>query len=351
VKKRLLLTYDYELFLGPRSGALETALLGPARKTLDLLNRYGVKGIFFVDTTYLARLAENRDRHEASARDFEGLRKQLREAVAGGHDVFPHIHPHWLDAHYLPAENEWALGDVRRYRFHACAPEERARLFAQSMEALREALAGTGYAPDGFRAGGWCLQPFSDFREFFLEHGIRYDMTVLPGMYSFTDAQYFDFTAAPEKEIYRFDGDECTEEPNGPFVQFAISTLRIGPAARILNRLWNGFAARAYGDNAWLRGSGYASKPLPGAPAPKRPGYDILEGRRERIAVELLSPFKLRAYKKFLREHDYMHFISHPKMITEAHHRYFEAFLRHATETYALETDFRKMIPPSSDSV
>ena len=50
MKKRLILSFDYELFLGNRSGTLNKGLVEPTKKLLGLLKEAGFKGIFFVDT-------------------------------------------------------------------------------------------------------------------------------------------------------------------------------------------------------------------------------------------------------------------------------------------------------------
>jgi len=338
MKRNLLLTFDYELFLGPRSGRIDACLLKPTDGLLRLLARHGVKGIFFIDVLYLIRLKAQRD--ERCRHDFGLVAGQLRRMVSGGHDVFPHLHPHWLDAGYDGAVNEWNLGSAGKYRFHRCSEAERTRLFDEAMATLRDILA-PGYRPDGYRAGGWSIQPFSDFRPHFLRHGIRYDMTVLPGMYSFTDAQHFDFTTAPAKSIYRFDGDVCFEVPNGPFVEFTLSQAAM-PRPGLRDRLWNAWNHQIVRG----RGQGYRSVPLADAPEPAGPGTDMSSGMSERLAVELLSPFRLRAYRRFLHDHAYVHFISHPKMITRSHLACFSLFLKEASRAYELETDFRTMVPP-----
>ncbi|MBK7667512.1 MAG: hypothetical protein IPJ32_09355 [Sphingobacteriaceae bacterium] len=52
--RNLLFTFDYELFLGKRSGTVENCILKPTDKILELFSKYKVtKAIFFVDTTYL----------------------------------------------------------------------------------------------------------------------------------------------------------------------------------------------------------------------------------------------------------------------------------------------------------
>ena len=56
--KNLLITFDYELFLGRRSGRPLDCMLEPTKLLLDKLKLYGAKAVFFVDCTYLCRLKE-----------------------------------------------------------------------------------------------------------------------------------------------------------------------------------------------------------------------------------------------------------------------------------------------------
>ncbi len=342
MKKALLLTFDYELFLGARSGGARECVLDPTDATLEILNRHHARGIFFVDTTWLLRLRETS--HARAQADFVVVADQLRRMAADGHEVFPHIHPHWLDAVYLESRNEWELSNPSRYRFHCCTMQERAVLFDASVNLLKEIItpAVPGYAPDCFRAGGWCIQPFCDFKPLFEKHKIRYDMTVLGGFYAFTDAQYFDFTKWPGKNVYRFDDDICIESPDGPFTEFAITSVRPGAFSRLADRFWQKADAHLYAEQAWLRGKGYPSEPVQPVKKSAAPGQDVLQPGRERIAVELLSPVRLSLYRKFLEANDYMHFISHPKMITGRQLRLFDRFLSCASR-FNPETDFRKI--------
>jgi hypothetical protein len=63
----------------------------------------------------------------------------------------------------------------------------------------------------------------------------------------------------------------------------------------------------------------------------------------EMISVELLNRPKLPFYLKYLDQHDYMHFISHPKMLTRHNLKTLRKFLEKATSGYDLETNYKKM--------
>jgi hypothetical protein len=347
MKKFLLFTYDYELFLGRRSGTVTDCQIRPTDATLDILGRYQARAIFFVDTLHLVRLKEIAESGHADAQnDWLRLTAQIQKIISLGHDVFPHIHPHWLDAVYNRQTGQWDLSDVRHYRFHQCSPEIRRKVFMQSLHLLEEIIhpVNTRYRIEGFRAGGWCIQPFSDFKDLMAESGIRYEMSVLPGFYSFTHTQHFDFTMCPEKRIYRFEDDECREERAGRFVQLTISSMEMPPLYRLLDRGWQAFSSRFLFASRAASGIGHLPVPLKPQPLPRQTGYNILQNHRQRLAIELITPVSLPLYKKFLRQHHYMHFLSHPKMIAPLHHYYFQKFLDHAFNRYQVSTDFRRCV-------
>ena len=58
IEKTLLFTFDYELFLGKRSGNVLDSVITPTQEVLNILNEYSIRAIFFVDTTWLIKLKE-----------------------------------------------------------------------------------------------------------------------------------------------------------------------------------------------------------------------------------------------------------------------------------------------------
>src|SRR4051812_20450394 len=95
--RNVLFTFDYELFLGLRSGTVEKCLLQPTDHILRILQKYKIENaVFFVDTVYLYKLS--RTKTESCQSQFSRIKTQLQSAVNQGHILFPHIHPHWLDA-------------------------------------------------------------------------------------------------------------------------------------------------------------------------------------------------------------------------------------------------------------
>src|ERR1700749_4620780 len=107
-KKDILLTFDYELYLGAKSGSAEKCILQPTNALRKILNRYDAKAIFFVDILYLLNIKKRPD----LIKDFEAIKKQLKTLFKEGHYVFPHIHPHWLNAVYAEDKKQFSLTDL-----------------------------------------------------------------------------------------------------------------------------------------------------------------------------------------------------------------------------------------------
>jgi hypothetical protein len=343
--RQLLITFDYEVFLGNRSGYPEDCMLEPTRELMDIMAPHNIRAVFFVDTTYLLRLKEWAGKSDRCRQDFEKITTQLVELVAAGHYVFPHVHPHWLDAQYLEKSNQWQLNDISKYRFHSIDHSQRDAVFTGSVQLLRE-LLGTkfpGYQVDSFRAGGCCIQPFSDFKPYFEKNGIRFDFTVLSGIYQFTNVQYFDFSNAPNKPYYRFSEDVCTEDPKGHFVEFNISSMEYSASTRFLHRLVTKYLYKVKGDHTFYKGEGQPSRIVPGQVPKSDLGHDIHNSRWESLSIELMTRSKLQSYLDFMEKNRYMHFISHPKMVTKHNLKTFSSFLESAFSMYDIETDFRKM--------
>lgn len=343
--KKLLITYDYELFLGNRSGNIQDCLLKPTLQTIAVLKKYNARAIFFVDTTYLLQLKKRSD-VTACKKDFDRVTEQLRQLIQAGHYVFPHLHPHWLDAEYLKESNEWRLNEISKYRFHNITDSEKQEVFDGSLQLLKEIIypVNPDYKIDCYRAGGWCIQPFKDFKPYFEKHNFKYDMSVLGGFYLFSNAQYFDFSSAPGKEIYHFEDDVVSERSDGRYTQFNISSVTINGVTDFLDKVWLKYQYKIKGDHTFTRGQGQIAVKTDMQKPTSQRGYDISVPGRERIAVELLTRIKLPVYLRFMNQHNYMHFISHPKMLTNHNNQMFDKFLGKVHSEYKIETDFRKMV-------
>ena len=334
-RKQLLITFDYELFLGERSGKVDNCLINPTNKIVKILDKHKLKAIFFVDSVYLYRLSLI-DNANAKA-DFEKIKSQLQKLLKNGHYIFPHIHPHWLDALYLEDINAWDLSNLEKYRFASLNQKERDLVFNSSFTILNSIIAEVdeSYKLDAYRAGGWSIQPFSDFKPYFKAYKIENDFSVLKGATAYTNAQQFDYSDCPNENIYQFEDDVRIATSSGSFKEFTISTHVIPRLTSFLNKfvlkyLWK------INDRGGKGGSGIGVRPLQLA-------VSSIINLEEMVSIELLTITKLKAYNQFLKTRDYMHFISHPKMLKNHNIEVFDLFLRMNTTKYIFETDYKKI--------
>lgn len=343
-RKFLLITFDYELFLGARSGLADDCMLNPTQALLEIMNGFGIKAVFFVDTTYLLNLKEQSHKHAACKNDLDRISEQLRRMIRDGHYVMPHIHPHWLDSKYLPGIHQFDLSDVTHYRFHKVKEEERTRLFDESMELLYSIIRPEfpDHVIDGFRAGGWSIQPFSDFRPHFLRHGIRYDFTVIPRHYFFTSAQYYDFSTVKEgAAVYGFDDDVCRENKQGAFAEFCISCFPIQTYVENIDRIHRKILYKLIKDHSHNRGRGQMAKVLTEVKPVSQQGHPTADKSSEVASLETMSMVKLPAYQRYLAREDFMHFVSHPKILSRHNLYTFRQFLKNACSRYEVISDYR----------
>ncbi len=321
-------------------------MIEPTNQLLDIFRKQEVSAIFFVDTTYLMRLKELSNQHAVCKSDFNQVANQLKQMIREGHYVYPHIHPHWLDAIYLPDMNQWELLNVQRYRFHKISDADKETVFSGSINILKEILLTEfpDYKVDGFRAGGWSLQPFSDFKPFFIKYGIRYDFSVLPGTYQFSNAQHFDFTLAPQKPVYQFEDDVNIENPTGSFIELVSSILHVSAMINFMHKMHLHWLHKVARDHTYGKGQGQQSIEDTSQTPSNHGGSSIHNTQHQPVSIETMSMVKIILYSRYLDSHTYMQFVSHPKMLSLHSMRTLSRFLMKAKRKYQVEFDFKSFI-------
>ena len=342
-KKLLLLTFDYELFLGDKSGSVEACLIKPTDHLIKILHRYNTKAIFFVDTTYLIRLKEVANKYECAEKDFESIKNQIVNLIVTGHSVFPHIHPHWFDAKYDEQTNEWSLKDFTKYRFSSINNEQRTFLFEESINILNDIIRPVkpDYKIDSYRAGGWSIQPFNNFKPYFEKYGIVNDFSVIPGKYNVSTAHVFDFRNAPVKNIYRFNEDITTEFENGSFKEFTISSITLSKLMVWFNFKIRGLLKRLkikpYGNGTTVNSSVIEEEDI-----------QSVNGKRLVASFEGLTFITLSKYITAIKKSNYFQFISHPKLLTR-HELWLLNILLSKLKKMDIETDLKKLPAITND--
>ncbi|MGK0471095.1 MAG: hypothetical protein ACJAR0_001570 [Candidatus Azotimanducaceae bacterium] len=216
---RLIIGLDYELFFGRSTGSIEHCLIEPMTALMKVLDKYGVRVTLFVDSGYLVKLQETGQQKELSI-----IQSQLNLLAKRGHDLQLHIHPHWEDSHFT--DNGWDL-DTTRYRLHNFPADQKNEIVSRYKAALTHCAENEVFA---YRAGGWCLQPFTEIADALQSNGIWLDSTVFKNGISTNPNRSFNFSDLPEKPFWRFSDDPTVEDSAGDFVELPIGSIRVGPS-------------------------------------------------------------------------------------------------------------------------
>ncbi|MBK9592981.1 MAG: hypothetical protein IPO32_16285 [Crocinitomicaceae bacterium] len=173
--------------------------------------------VFFVDTGYLKKLIHYKDQFPKVKYEYDLVTDQIKSLVAEGHDCQLHIHPHWEDSAHNGTD--WVM-NTDRYKLVDFSNEEIEKIVLEYQQILKEI---TQKPVNIYRAGGWCLQPFSRIQKAFEKANLKLDSSVFVGG-KFTSGNYFyDFTKTPQKSTWKFSNDLCVEDPNGAFLEYPIS--------------------------------------------------------------------------------------------------------------------------------
>lgn len=337
-KKNLLLTFDYELFLGPSSGTAQNCLITPTSKLLEVLTQTHAKAIFFVDILYLYRLKELIKTNSQAKADYDAVQAQIALMAELGHYVYLHVHPHWLDAEYNTASNHWNLNNTSRFAINNLSKEEGYALLKKAYQHLNEIIKNIEnvHPIEGYRAGGLFIQPFSLFYDFLKEHHMPYEFSVYPNFTSKSTVCAVDFTSVPHERIYKFEEDCCVKVKDGYFTEYTISEISIAGLNRIINSGQFRINTKLLKDKPWGDGKGALHIISNNN---KRIG---LNGTvRETAAVELMNLWKNKIYFDYLNKHDLLHFLSHPKLISPLNLLALHKFLDKANKRFNVTTDFK----------
>lgn len=301
---RTLLTFDYELFFGPRTGSVARTLIEPTQALAALAARYGARLVFFVDAGHLLRLRAEMDAVPQLRADHDLICRQLERLVRAGHELELHVHPHWEDARWR--DGRWRL-EGTRYALHAFAPEEIADIVRRYAALVRE--FGGPRAARAYRAGGWVIQPFAALRAPLLQAGVCIDSTVYAGGRSQSAIQPYDFRGAPRKSRWRFDADPLVEDPAGPFLEVPIASRRLAPwffwRFAAMKKL-GGAHHRAFGDGCAI--------PMSRADLLRRlvaPSASVvsMDGYKASFLAQAAREYRARGMEEFVA-------IGHPKALT-----------------------------------
>jgi hypothetical protein len=314
-QRKLLLTFDYELFLGKNSGDVNDTIIIPTNRILGTLSKLKSRAIFFIDATYIVRLIEHAELHEKSKEDLERIERQIGDILSRGHEIGLHIHSHWLDAKYIDKGGYWDLSDSTRFAVASLSGEELKNVFSSSYRALMGLIQkyDSGYRISSFRAGGLCIQPFVLFRPYFDKYAIRNEFSVLRGSELIMKTYGFNFKGVTDDEIYRFSNDVGVKDENGKYIQYSINKIQLSFMAKLLNSIYFRFFSIFIKPKS--RGKGTSPAIDKGENGMKSPGGYLSKKATETLSIENLNITKFFSYLRYMRRSSYIHFISHPKLL------------------------------------
>ena len=300
----IYITLDYELFFAEHSGSVEKSIIEPTEKLLEAVEKCLVKLCFFVDAGYLVRLKKYKDTFPELQKDYDLITAQIKMLHENGHDIQLHIHPHWEDTNYH--NSKWHM-NTTRYRIHKFSAEETEEIVSTYKKALTDIVGDTIFA---YRAGGWCIQPFSHLKEALKKHNIWLDSTLYHDGFKDNSTHYLDFRNMPNKTEWKFEDDPLIEDANGFFTEVPISSTRVSPLFYIkyaLARKFDKIAHQIAGDGKGVGREGKDNREMLTKFTP---------------AVASIDGYRLNKKKKtldtYLKKSDNKHFVimGHPKATT-----------------------------------
>ncbi|MBF0311329.1 MAG: hypothetical protein HQL56_17575 [Magnetococcales bacterium] len=227
----LLLSADYELYLGANHLPEEEVLLHPSRELLRLCNRLAVPLTLFADVACFWRYREWGEEAFVTA-----CEAQMVEFLGGGHDIQAHLHPHWLTTERSEAGFCFPPGDylLAPQALDETEARERARLLLRHAKTYLETLLrpiDPTYRCLAFRAGGYGVQPHvGPLFQALREEGYRIDSSIIPGFTLREATHRVDFSRVPQGGHGWFGAEgglECTLAPGRGLFEIPIASARL----------------------------------------------------------------------------------------------------------------------------
>lgn len=255
----IFITLDYEIYFGENTGSVEKCLLEPTKELSRIADKYNVKFCFFVDSGFLIKLDEYRKKYSVLDKDYQSVIAQIEQLSKAGHDIQLHIHPHWEDS-YFNGER-WII-NTKRYKLTDFNQHDIADIVKRYKKVLTDITDKNIFVN---RAGGWCLQPFSELKDILKDNGISVDSTVFKNGYHTTSNYFYDFRKVPNKTSWDFENDPTRQTTDGSFKEFAIGSMKVSPLffwkLFLLGRL-NPHFHKPLGDGRAMENKGFRRKLL-----------------------------------------------------------------------------------------
>lgn len=319
MSKKIFITIDYELFLGPRTGSVQNCLIIPMNHLMDVLDKYGVKATLFVDCAYLYKLSLLKNKYKQLQDDFDMIISNLKKYISSGHEIQFHFHPQWLYSDYK--NNRWNL-DFKHYSLENMAPVFLRKTFKESKELVESIL---NIKMNAFRAGGFTIQNYKNIADLFKDNGIEIDSSVVRNAYINSNNMSYDFRNISTKSTWYFSTEVTLEVANGSFIELPITTSKELVLSSYMKKIWFVLINKA-NNKCWGDGTSITALNNPWINTFRRI-KNILSGSRY-IYASLDEGALTNLEKHYRNQHyDNMTWITHPKYLTEYSLKVLDEFL------------------------
>ena len=311
--KRIIISFDYELFFGDNPGTVQGSLVGPTNRILEALKYANGRATFFVDYLMLKYMLCENDTTKAEA---ALIIEQLKEIIRQGSRIELHLHPHWVDAKYH--DGNWDFSDFSHYCLSSLPQQEITEMFVEGTTFLENIAreVDPSYKIVAYRAGGWAVLPFSKMKEGFLKAGLKVDSSVMQGAIIESNGIRLDFTNSPIKAVYHFNDDVLKEEENGSFIESQICSFRSNFFSYTYGSIWNHLhtdASVTLTDGSHYRT--FLNLSSDNIPKVKKSRWEQMH-RQQAFGLTGLPPYLLRYHIRRCHQ-PYVVIISHPKDLTQ----------------------------------
>lgn len=167
-----IFTLDYEIY-GNGQGSLRDLVLDPTQRLADVFREFDAPFVVFAEAVEFGKMEEAQ-----CDPDSAGVRAQMRELRAAGHEIALHLHPWWANARH--EGGRWHL-DWSERNICALQPERIEAIVSNAIRYLRESLNDPHFTPLSFRSGLWMMQPTPVIAKVLARHGVQVDSSLFKG--------------------------------------------------------------------------------------------------------------------------------------------------------------------------
>lgn len=196
---KICLTFDHEIHFGENYASLDEVLFKPTEEILEILKDTATRATFFTDVCSVFRHSE------LGLNDYVNkMNNQLCDLMRQNQDIQLHIHSHWYNSTFQ--NNRWEF-DKKSFRIHSFGFDRKnnklnaSKIISDGKKYLVDLLTpiNNDYRCIAFRGGGYSIQPEHELFDVLIKNQILIDSTVLKGMESLSDANYFSFKKVPKE--------------------------------------------------------------------------------------------------------------------------------------------------------